>query len=310
MSLLSRSPNDGIRRRIAVPVSLALVVAAVVACGETVDVGGPCAGQVAPLCSPAPAGCTRTAPVCANETLACGTVQCPGKLDAGVDATKAITGVDASDAGRPDGDCRDQVCTTLVPDGCAQGSPVCVDGTLQCPVTCRDSGLTMDAGSDAPDSGHPCGDIGITFLLNYSGILCPGSVCSEDWLSITGPDDASVPALAGFPMVPCSECGECEANPANCLSECPILPGSAGPWSFVWNGQTHPTSMCPSGSQYSCTTDSCATPGAYTATICAHTPAAEAGTEGCDTVQPQPTCKTLSFQWPPTQSGETVSWTP
>jgi hypothetical protein len=38
--------------------------------------GGSCAGQVAPPCSPPPAGCNWVGPECVNDTLTCGTLAC------------------------------------------------------------------------------------------------------------------------------------------------------------------------------------------------------------------------------------------
>jgi hypothetical protein len=167
---------------------------------------------------------------------------------------------------------------------------------------------TRDAVGAAPDSSAPCADAGIAFQLLYDGPICLGSVCGEDWLSIAGPADASVSFLPGF--VQCSECAQCEKQPNSCYNGCPIPPASPGPLSFSWNGQIHPFSTCPGG-EVTCTTSSCATAGAYTATMCLHLPVADAGLEGCNVgPQPQPTCKTFSFTWPPSQGGETVTWTP
>ena len=57
-----------------------------------------------------------------------------------------------------------------------------------------------DATSDGPDSApSPCGDAGVTFQLKYDGLLCLGSVCSENWLSIVDSNDASVPFYSSLP---------------------------------------------------------------------------------------------------------------
>ncbi len=166
-----------------------------------------------------------------------------------------------------------------------------------------------DATSGAPDSSspNPCGDAGVTFQLAYDGLMCLGTVCGEEWLSIVDSNDASVPILPG--ILPCSQCDWCAQQPTSCYHSCPIVPPIAGPETFLWNGQIHPFSACDGGQ--ACTTSACAVPGAYVATMCVHAPGDDGGDDGCFvSPKPPPTCKTFSFQWPPSQEDETVTWSP
>jgi hypothetical protein len=171
------------------------------------------------------------------------------------------------------------------------------------------TGTPVDAGRRAADSASasPCGDAGIAFELQYDGSLCLGSVCGEDWLSIADEHDAAVPFVADF--LQCSDCAQCAQQPDSCYLACPIVPPSPGPESFEWNGQVYASSTCSTGQ--GCTTASCAAPGTYTATMCVHPPGGDGGSDGCFvSPKPAPTCKTISFQWPPSQPGATVAWSP
>jgi hypothetical protein len=152
-----------------------------------------------------------------------------------------------------------------------------------------------------------CGDAaaGITFQLQYDGLLCLGSVCGEDWLSITDSSGSPVPFLPG--LIQCSDCGRCEQQPDSCYLGCPLQPPTTGPETIVWNGGVYPSSTCGNGT--GCTTSSCAASGTYTATMCLHAATGDGGEEGCAVAQnPAPDCKSFSFQWPPDQAGETISW--
>lgn len=171
-----------------------------------------------------------------------------------------------------------------------------------------DAGDAGTAGTTGTEAGT-CGDAGagVTFQLQYGGLLCPGSVCGENWLSISDSNGAPVAFLPG--LIQCSDCGKCEQQPESCYLGCPISPPYAGPEALVWNGGVYPSSTC--GNGMGCTTSSCAPPGTYTATMCLHAADGDGGEDACDFAQqPAPDCKTFTFQWPPDRAGTTVTWSP
>jgi hypothetical protein len=170
-----------------------------------------------------------------------------------------------------------------------------------------DAGDTRDAGSTGSNL-DTCGDAGagVTFQLQYDGVLCLGSVCGENWLTVSDSSGATVPFLPG--LIQCSQCGQCEKQPDSCYLGCPIQPPAAGPLSIVWNGGVYPSSTCGNGT--ACTTSSCAAPGTYTATMCLHAASGDGGENACDFAQQPPAnCKTFTFQWPPDRA-ETIAWSP
>jgi hypothetical protein len=188
----------------------------------------------------------------------------------------------------------------------------CGSGRVE--VDVADAGRAgIDAGGDASagDTGStsdPCADAGtgVTFQLQYDGLVCPGSVCGENWLSISDGSGAGVAFLPG--LIQCSQCGRCEQEPQSCYLGCPIAPASPGPLSFVWNGAVYPSSTCGNGT--GCTTSSCASPGTYTATMCLHAAGRDGGEDACDFAQQPPVdCKTFTFQWPPDRA-VTLAWSP
>ena len=125
--------------------------------------------------------------------------------------------------------------------GCGSGHTT-TDGT-------RDAGSTGEAGATCSEAGA-----GVTFQLQYDGLICPGSVCGENWLSLSDSGGVSVPFLPG--VIQCSQCARCEQQPDSCYLGCPIAPASAGPLSLVWSGGVYPSSTC--GNGIGCTTSSCA----------------------------------------------------
>ena len=177
--------------------------------------------------------------------------------------------------------------------GCGSGHTT-TDGT-------RDAGSTGEAGATCSEAGA-----GVTFQLQYDGLICPGSVCGENWLSLSDSGGVSVPFLPG--VIQCSQCARCEQQPDSCYLGCPIAPASAGPLSLVWSGGVYPSSTC--GNGIGCTTSSCAAPGTYTATMCLHAAGGDGGQDACDFAQQPPVrCKTFTFQWPAGKA-ETVAWSP
>ena len=177
----------------------------------------------------------------------------------------------------------------------------------------RDAGsdvATRDGGSDAcviREFPTPCGDAGVSVKLMYDGGICIGSVCSEDWLSIAGPNDASVPFLRG--LIPCSSCAECERDRTIATTDAPSqgrLPvrcrsrGTARP--------SRPRRVRAAGLPVR---RHRAQPPAPTPRRCASIcPRPKPASRGATLRCPCPTCKTFSFTWPPSQAGATVTWSP
>ena len=169
---------------------------------------------------------------------------------------------------------------------------------------CGSSGRTATG-----TAGATCGDAGpgVTFQLEYDGLLCLGSVCGENWLTIADSNGTAIPFLPG--VIQCSECSRCDQQPNSCYLGCPISPPYTGPESIVWSGGVYPSSTCGDGT--GCTTSSCAPPGTYTATMCLHAATGDGGEDACDFAQqPKVPCKSFAFQWPPGPAATTVTWSP
>jgi hypothetical protein len=183
----------------------------------------------------------------------------------------------------------------------------CGSGRLA-PVNDGTSG-SGDAGADTlvGDAAVEDAGVGVTFQLEYDGLLCRGSVCGENWLSIADSNGASVPFLPG--LIQCSDCVACDQDPESCYLGCPIPPPSAGPETLVWNGGIYPASTCTGG--MSCTTSAVAAAGTYTATMCFHPAGADGGYVACGVAtQGAPNCKSFVFQWPPGEADKTITWSP
>lgn len=114
---------------------------------------------------------------------------------------------------------------------------------------------------------------------------CPG------WLTITNP--------AGQPIV---------VSKGDCFSGCVAAqPEPEGPQSFTWDGTYYPvaTDCQGGGPNCSCTTPACAPPGTYAATFCVGYASPDGGFPETDT----PTCKQVSFVWPPSGVTSTINET-
>lgn len=104
------------------------------------------------------------------------------------------------------------------------------------------------------------------------------------WLTITS---------AGSPLV---------VSKGDCFVGCVASqPEPATAQSFTWDGTYCPVPANCSGASCACVTPACAPPGNYVATFCVGYAPPDAGPP------PPPTCKQISFAWPPTPATQSIT---
>jgi hypothetical protein len=166
-------------------------------------------------------------------------------------------------------------------------------------------GSTQDASTDAVSSEGgstgTCTSGGIAFdlsidstgpvFLGGSQPPWPTSLGCPGWLTITNP--------AGQPIV---------VSKGDCFVGCVAAQAEPeGPQSFSWDGTYYPVAAdCQGGGpNCSCTTPACAPAGTYTATFCIGYASPDGGLPEID----PPTCKQVSFVWPPSGDISTINET-
>lgn len=166
------------------------------------------------------------------------------------------------------------------------GSPIPVDllndaamndGASACAASAITFDLTVDTNGDTCYFGWP-------YAYPTSSFGCP------QWLNILGPDGATVSLLSGA-----------------CVTSCAALPvaTSLKTVTRTWDGTIYPKTAT-GDPKTECITPACAPAGVYVATMCAEYVAPDAGT-GCQ-FNP-PTCKQVSFSWPPSAPNTRVDVT-
>jgi hypothetical protein len=162
-----------------------------------------------------------------------------------------------------------------------------------CGGTTAERSTVPEAG--APDSATTCGgSISFDLAVDSSGPVYYGgpqppwpaqSTCPT-WLTI---DHAGEALILGR---------------GNCNHSCVRGFGQdAGAQSLTWDGTYYPIDSAGGPGPGSCETPACAPPGDYVATFCAAPSVGDAGLEG------SPTCKTVSFAWPPSPANQVISET-
>jgi hypothetical protein len=163
---------------------------------------------------------------------------------------------------------------------------------------CLDAGPNGDDGSaareaGAQDSATPCGgNISFDLAVDASGLVFYGgpqppwptqNTCPY-WLTI---DHAGVALIL---------------ERGNCNHSCAVSqPQDAGAQSFTWDGTYYPNNE-PAGGE--CQAPACAPPGNYTATFCVASSLGDASWQ-----EAPPTCKAVSFVWPPSTVNQVISET-
>jgi hypothetical protein len=188
------------------------------------------------------------------------------------------------------------------------GSP---DGGGADAASSRDDGGTDaassrdDGGTDAAssqDSGGVCtggGSIAFDLTVDSTDPVYfggsqppwPTSLGCPGWLTVT--------TAAGEPLV---------VSQGNCFVGCPAAtPETAAPQSFTWNGTYYPVPTYCTGPTpaCSCTTPACAPAGTYAATFCVGYAGPDAGTF----TSAGPTCKQVTFTWPPSSAASSIDET-
>jgi hypothetical protein len=90
----------------------------------------------------------------------------------------------------------------------------------------------------------------------------------------------------------------------NCNHSCPAFqPQDAGAQSLTWDGTYYPIEGSANGVGQ-CGTPACAPPGNYVATFCVASSLGDASWQ-----EAPPTCKTVSFVWPPSTANQMISET-
>jgi hypothetical protein len=114
----------------------------------------------------------------------------------------------------------------------------------------------------------------VTFELSAAdgrnASYCVGLNCTDEWVTVRSQQGAAMPLSFG-----CStKCEDCVPMGCPLICRAPKPMKEVGE-SFTWNGEYWPDSMC--GGNQTCRSKKCATPGKYTARMCAAPSTSDAG---------------------------------
>ena len=178
-------------------------------------------------------------------------------------------------------------CTLLALTACGGTTPA---GASDAAIDSSER-ATPEAG--AGDSATACGGkISFDLSVDASGSVYyegpqppwPAQSTCPSWLTI---DQAGVALIL---------------EQGNCNHSCPATqPQGAGAQSLAWDGTYYPITESGPGE---CATPACAPPGNYVATFCVASSLGDASPQ-----EAPPTCKTVSFVWPPSTANQVISET-
>ena len=184
-------------------------------------------------------------------------------------------------------------------------------GTTEVGSPGGESDATTHPDAAKHDSGPATREAG----FQDSGTTCGGSISFD--LAV----DASGPVYYGGPQPPWPSQDTCPTwltidhagvalilEKGNCDHSCPAFrPGDAGAQSLTWDGTYYTTSESADaspGPEGACETPACAPAGNYVATFCVASSLGDASWQ-----EAPPTCKTVSFVWPPSTANQVISET-
>ena len=181
-------------------------------------------------------------------------------------------------------------------------------GTTSGGAPAGESDAATDPDAAKHDSGPATGDAG----LEDSATKCGGSISFD--LAV----DSSGPVYYGGPQPPWPPQNTCPGwltidnagvalilERGDCDHSCPAFqPQDAGAQSLTWDGTYYPINTSAGAPGSECETPACAPPGNYVATFCVASSLGDASWQ-----EAPPTCKTVSFLWPPSGANQVISET-